>query len=168
MQGQTIKQDGDVYPVAMNGHNMAVGSSNGLFFTYILNQTTNTWIRSGKHFVRGELSCLSIRNDLMVATITDMENNPDECGIVYKLKSNNNNNNKSIGSITATNNNNNDVVWKEFARLTTKGDPLTTGDQRHTAGSIAADHKIFTARFDGAHHEGVGRVFVHDLSKYKE
>ena len=72
-----------------------------------------------------------------------MDNHPDVCGVVYKLTSNNN-------------------TWKEFARLTTKGDPMTSGEQRHWAVSIE-ESIIFTGRFNNRDDEGVGKVFLHQL-----
>ena len=131
---------------------MAVSDANSVVFTYILDQHTNTWINNGKHSLPSKWSSqVSIRDDLMVATV---DNNPDMCGIVYKLsKSTNNNNN---------NNNNNNVFWKEFARLTTKGDQ---GDpsifQQNVAVSIEGSI-IYTGRFDDFG-EGVGKVFLHEL-----
>ena len=116
----------------------------------------------------------------MVATMSDVVNHPDVCGVVYKLTAtttHNNENNNSINnnngindrSVTTSNSNNHgDVVWKEFARLTTKDDPMT-GDifQQSQAAVSIQDQTIFTGRYD-SRDEGVGKVFVHDLSKYNK
>ena len=171
-KGQTIKQQnegGFGLSVAVYGQHMAVRGID-IVFTYMLDQHKNTWINSGKHSVPGFLSQVSIQNDLMVATINDMKNNPGVCGFVYKLTelkaNNNNNNNNKInnGSVATTiNNNHGDVVWKESSRLTTKGDPLTS---RHQQSAISIEGKfVFTGRVD-YRNEGFGKVFVHDLSNY--
>jgi len=171
VQGQTIKQKYvDVgYSVAINGQHMAVSAHDGVVFTYIFDQRTNTWIGNGKHSVPGKRSFVSIRNELLVVTVNDMQNHPDLCGVVYNLMatptSNNNNNKNNNGSVIATtsNNNNNNSIWKEFARLTTKGDPMRN-HQHHLAVSIKGSI-IFTGRHD-ERGEGVGKVFVHELPKY--
>ena len=106
-RGQTIKQDGVIYfgvSVAINGQHMAVRAG-GLVFTYMLDQHTKTWINNGKHSVPDNAPYVSIQNDLMVATVDDMKNHPDECGLVYKL------------TATTSNNNNNDSVAKTSKRF---------------------------------------------------
>ena len=157
-EGQTIKQHEHGVgffgsSVAINGQHMAVSAHYGVVFTCMLDQRTNTWINNGKHSVPGDdgESFVSIQNDLMVATINDMKNHPDECGIVYKL------------TATTSNNNHGDVVWKEFARLTIKGDPMTS---RQSNLAVSVEGKfVFTGRVD-YRHESVNKVFVHDLSNY--
>ena len=96
----------------------------------------------------------------MVATINDMENHPDVCGIVYKLTEIKMTNNNNGIVATASNNNHGNVAWQEFARLTTKGDPMTSGRQHHWAVSIE-HHMVFTGRDDD-----FGKVFVHQLLNY--
>ena len=164
-QGQTIKEDdvgGFGSSVAIYGKHMAVSTASSYVFTYMLDQHTNTWINNGKHSVPSDETFVSIQNDLMVATINDMMNHSDECGIVYKLtattSNNNNNNNNNNDSVAKTSKNN----WKEIARLTTKGDLMTSEYQHHEAVSIQ-NHMIFTGRYDDLY--GDGKVFVHDLSK---
>ena len=153
-KGQTIKQDGvEGFGVSVDiyGQHMAVSTVEGIVFTYMLDQHTNTWINNGKHSVPSVLSQVSIQNDLMVATVNDRKNHPDECGIVYKL------------TATTSNNNHGDVVWKEFARLTIKGDPMTS---RQSNLAVSVEGKfVFTGRVD-YRHESVNKVFVHDLSNY--
>ena len=173
VQGQTIKKQhegGFGLSVAVYGQHMAV-RSNDIVFTYMLEQHTNTWINNGNHSVPGLLSQVSIQNDLMVATINDMKNNPGVCGFLYKLtelkainNNNNNNNNNNKGSVATTSNNNHgDVVWKESSRLTSKGDPMTSG---HQQSAISIEGKfVFIGRVD-YRNEGVGKVFVHNLSNY--
>ena len=97
-------------------------------------------------------------------TARSVVNHPDVCGIVYKLTATTSNNNNNNNNDNNNNNNNNhgDVVWKEFARLTTKGDPMTSDRQGNWAVSIEKQF-IFTGRVDNRD-EGVGKVFVHDLS----
>ena len=168
-QGQTIKQDGVrdfALSVAIYGQHMAVSAYSGHVLTYMLDQHSNTWISNGKYFVPCELPYVSIRNNLMVATVNDMKNHPDECGIVYKLTetTSNNNKNNNNGSFTATKSNNNNNIWVEFARLTTKGDPMTSDHQRHRAVSIEGQY-IFTGRWD-ERGEVVGKVFLHQLPNY--
>ena len=75
---------------------MAVSNYDGEVFTYMLDQHTSTWVGNGKLSVPGDWSHVSIRNDLMVATITDVKNHPDVCGIVYKLTTTNNNNSRYL------------------------------------------------------------------------
>ena len=118
----------------------------------MLDQHSNTWFNNGKHSVPGEISLVSMQNDVMVATLRDVEKHPDVCGVVYNLT-------------TINNNNNSNVIWEEFARLTTKGDPVTSDRQRHWAVSIE-ESMIFTSRLDELG-EGVGKVFLHKLPNNK-
>ena len=171
-----------------------VGNQEDYVFTYMLDQHTNTWINNGKHSVPGDWPYVSIQNDLMVATVKDNlvcgivykltkynnnnNNRSVETTIINKNANNKNKNkNKNRESVaTSSNNNNNrnvatssnynygDVVWKEFARLTTKGDPMTSRSQGYDAVSIDGQI-IFTGRLDDRD-DGVGKVFVHELSNY--
>ena len=73
---------------------LAVGSGgSNIVFTYMLDQHTNTWINNGNHSVPGVLeggSSVAIQNDVLVATLSDVEKHPDVCGFVYKLTTTNN------------------------------------------------------------------------------
>ena len=81
-------------------------------------------------------------------TLSDMLR-PDVCGIVYKLTK------ATAMSNNSNNKNNNNVGWKEYARLTTKGDPMKSG-QYHQPVSIEGS-MIFTGRMNG------DKVLVHEL-----
>ena len=99
----------------------------------------------------------------MVATFKDLVNRPDVCSVVYKLTPATTYNNDNV--TTSSNNNNGGVAWKEFARLTTKGDPMTSRYQYHTAVRIE-EQLIFTVRLDTSCRGWDGKAFVHDLSNY--
>ena len=130
-QCQTIKQDEVRFfgvSIALYGHHMAVGTgvaggwTDGEYvFTYNFDQKTNAWISNGKLSVPGGQTFVTLHNDMLVATVND-ENQPELCGMVFKLSktatptNDNENNNNSNTSVK--------FVWKEFARLTTKGYPL--------------------------------------------
>ena len=105
-QGQAIEQDGAWdfgWSVAIHGQHLAVVSES-VVFTYMLDHHSNTWINNGKLSVPGESSVL-IQNDTLLATLIDMGNHPDVCGIVYKLKTTNSNGNSNSNK----NNNNNNI-----------------------------------------------------------
>ena len=172
--------------VAKHGQHMVVSADGGHMFTYMLDQHSNTWINNGKLSAPGGLG-VSIQNEVLVITVNDMDHRPDVCGIVYKLTSAttttrnnnkhadniiNNNNNNSNNNIINNNSNNNIInnnknsnnIWVEIARLTTKGDPMRSHDQKHDVVSSEAS-TIFTGRFD-YRHEGVCKVFKHELPNY--
>ena len=169
-QGQAIKQDGVEYfgwSVAIYGQHMAVSSKNRYVFSYSLDQYTNTWICNGRFSVPGgQDKFVSLYKDVLVVTFNDLKYHPYECGIVYKrTTTNNNNSNSSNASVGTTTTSNKNVIWKEIVRLTTKNDPMTSGDQQNYAVSVDED-MVFIGRADEKDREAFGRVFGHGLTNY--
>ena len=147
----------------MYGHHMAVGNYNGVLVTYKFDRQRNSWIRNGKHSVPGMGSDVSMQKNLLVVTVSDWQRHPAVCGIVYKLTAttattndNNNNNNRSVTTMSNKNNNDVNIVWKEFARLTIRGDPLKAFKG---ISSVSIENGIV---FTGSGQDG--KVFIHKLS----
>ena len=73
---QTIKRHGIMFffgmSVSIHGQHMAVSNSWQEVFTYILDYHSNTWIPNGKHSVPGRFPYVSIQNEFLVVTVTDM------------------------------------------------------------------------------------------------
>ena len=139
---------------------MAVSTFYGDVFTYMLDQHTNTWVGNGNLSVPSAFyPSLHLDKDILAITFTNPWNHPDVCGVVYKLSTTATNiNNGNVVTTTITDNYSGNVVWKEIARLTTKGDPLTRENQWHSGISVK-DKVVFIGRVD----EGFGKVFVHGL-----
>ena len=156
MDSRTNDQDGVEnfgMSVAIYAQQMVVGSFNGDVFTYKLDQGTNTWKGNGRFSVPVDIyTSVSIYMDVLVVTFKDEKNNPDVCGIVYKLTTANNNQNSS------------NLIWTEIVRLTTKNDPMTSVDQHHYGVSVD-ENMVFIGRWD-EDDQAFGKVFVHDLTNY--
>ena len=92
-----------------------------------------------------------------MVTVTDITDHPGVCGVAYKLSkpANNKNNNNNVSVAL--------YKWRQIAMLTTKTDPLTSYWQHHWAVSVE-DHVVRIGRRDEHIPDGVGKVFVHDLS----
>ena len=179
MERQTIKEDGVEYfgwSVTVYGQHLAVSAFRGDVFTYKLDQHTNTWVGNGRLSVpshRAEF--LHLHKDILAITVNNKKYY-DLCGVVYKLSTatatttttkttinNNYINNGSFATTTTIENNiNGNVVWEEIARLTTKGDPITTDDYRLHFGISVEEKAVFTGRNELF--VGYGKVFVHDLT----
>ena len=161
VEGQTIKQDGSSYfgwSVAIYGQHMAVSDGYGHVFTFMFDDHTKTWVDNGRISVPNNIfSSLYLDKDMLAITVNNKGKLPDLCGVVYRLST-------ATATRTTTNNsssNNGNVVWEEIARLTTKGDPITDEDQLHF--DISVEEKVaFISRWK--YGEGVGKVFVHDLT----
>ena len=161
VEGQTIKQDGVQlfgWSVAIYGQHMAVSDGYGHVFTFMFDDHTKTWVDNGRISVPNNIfSFLYLDKDMLAITVNNKGKYPDLCGVVYRLST-------ATATRTTTNNsssNNGNVVWEEIARLTTKGDPITDEDQLHF--DISVEEKVaFISRWK--YGEGVGKVFVHDLT----
>ena len=157
-QRQTIKQD-DVhnlgYSVAIYGQHMAVSAYGDEVLTYILDQHSSTWINNGKLSVPGGYTHLSLHEEKLIATVNDLSDQHHPCSFVYAVDEST----TTTGNDTTTTRLG-DVAWKMIARLTTKGDPLTSDDQKHRRVSFEGD-MVFTSRIDY-----FGKVFVHKLPIY--
>ena len=142
VQGQTIKEDSLMFgsSVTIYGDHLAVSSFYGDVFTYMLDQHTNTWVGNGNFSVQSAFfSSLHLDKDILAITVNNPWNRPDVCGVVYKLSTTaTNTNNGNVVTTTITGNTN--VVWKEIALLTTKGDPVTT---EHHQGHVGIRKSCF-------------------------
>ena len=125
----------------------------------MLDQHINTWVGNGNLSAPStSFTSFHLDKDILAITVTNPWNHPDVCDVVYKLSTTATNiNNGNVVTITITDNNNGNV-WKEIARLTTKGDPVTSENQGHIGISVK-EELVFIGRVG----EGFGKMFVHDL-----
>ena len=171
-QGQTIQEEGVRnfgWSVAIYGQHMAVGlfgkRHDSNLFTYKLDQQTNMWVSNGNHSVSSDSINLSLHKDMLVATVNHGKNHTDVNGVVFKLSAATTTNNNEILATKSNNIIKGDLVWKEFARLTTKNDPMTYRDDKRNGVSIE-DQVVFIGRPGRRQDGNFGRVYAYDLSKY--
>ena len=180
VESQTIRENGAKHfgwSIAMHGQHLAANSMFAVIFTYNFDAHKNIWVSNGKLTPpKVKKSSISMHKDILVATVNDNLDLPGVCGVAYKLskisrgttidnkKINNDNNNNNDDDDNNDKNDNNNIsdVWKEFATLTTKNDPLKSRYQEHHAVSVDGN-EIYITRLDESS-GGVGKVFQYDLS----
>ena len=140
------------------------------FLQLLQKQNTNNGkliiARSGMKWLQYH-SYLSLNNDVLAVTVTDREDNAEVCGFVYKVSRKNvhsSNSNTTSNTTTNMKDNHEGLTWEKIATLKTTGYPVT--DRYHHAISIQ-ENFVFTGRVD-YNRNGVGMVFVHDISKQTE